>query len=687
MKKTKSSTVLNHPENPISVFKSSTILGCFVILLSGCASWKLSHDSRVKGKETDAIQISGKENASKEIMNNLSTNYQSAFGDIPLDLTPLTKKWIDYFQGKGRKHMMLYLERSARYLPMMKNTLRENSLPEDLVYIALIESGFSPRAHSRANAVGYWQFIRSTGKRYGLKVDPFIDERRDPVLSTRAAAEYFKTLYGMFNSWHLSLAAYNVGENRVKRAVQTYYTKDYWELVKKRRAFPKETRHYVAKFIAAALIAKNPAQFGFEKVDYQAPLAFDTVSLINPISMSKLALKMNVSVDDLQMLNPKFRGDFVPQYRGSETLIRVPVGMVTLASQSIPEAFSEQPKVLQTADFTFYKVKKGDTLSTIARRHRVSLVKLRQLNNYQNKTLLRVGSRVRVPDRGGEFISYVMPVDTVNRTLAGDKDNVKVKDIENEKPNKSGMAVLSSVAKVEGERVVAENTVESEEDSETAPNDEEDPASPQYTDNESSEGSEENISKEVHQASLDLKNKKIKSETDSIQPSPKVNDLPSKNEIVEEPTQHIVRRGENLTLIAHKYGLSVSQLKKINKLPRRSVLRAGQTLILKTKEESGDLDSKPSPEEGTFRRSQKGVGGAKVASLTRLKEGNPSSSRGLSSIKESKKIKATHLVRRGETLADIARRYRISVGALARHNLIKNKSRLIAGRALEIPFP
>src|SRR5262249_50776712 len=151
-----------------------------------------------------------------------------------------------------------YLERSARYLPMMKNVLRENGLPEDLVYVAMIESGFSPRAHSRANAVGYWQFIRSTGKRFGLHVDTFIDERRDPVLSTRAAAEYFKALYDLLGSWHLSMAAYNVGEMRVKRAVTRYYTRDFWELIRKRRAMPAETRNYVPKFIAAALIAKNP---------------------------------------------------------------------------------------------------------------------------------------------------------------------------------------------------------------------------------------------------------------------------------------------------------------------------------------------------------------------------------------------------------------------------------------------
>ena len=159
---------------------------------------------------------------------------------IPTEINPLVEKWINYFQGRGRPHMERYLSRSARYSKLMKKIIRENGLPEDLIYIALIESGFSSKAMSRAAAVGYWQFIKPTGKRFGLEINALIDERRDYVLSTQAAAEYFKGLYSMFGSWYLAMASYNVGENRVKKEVMRHYTRDFWELARKKR-FPKET--------------------------------------------------------------------------------------------------------------------------------------------------------------------------------------------------------------------------------------------------------------------------------------------------------------------------------------------------------------------------------------------------------------------------------------------------------------
>jgi len=146
---------------------------------------------------------------------------------IPTEINPLVEKWITYFQGRGREHMEKYLARSSRYEKLMKKVLRDNGLPEDLFYIALIESGFSSQATSHAAAVGFWQFIRGTGKRYGLDINPFVDERRDPVFATQAAAEYFKGLYSVFGSWYLAMASYNVGENRVKREVMNHYTRDF----------------------------------------------------------------------------------------------------------------------------------------------------------------------------------------------------------------------------------------------------------------------------------------------------------------------------------------------------------------------------------------------------------------------------------------------------------------------------
>lgn len=385
-----------------------------LLLLSACASLNKKQNSQAAQDPAASTEfhatIRENEVSSEDVEKNIERPYVPAYGSIAMDYNPHVEKWMRYFQGRGRSLMETYLARSTRYLPMMKNVLRENGLPEELVYIPLIESGFSHKAHSHANAVGYWQFIRSTGKRFGLQVDTFVDERRDPVLSTRAAAEYFKALYNLHGSWHLAMASYNVGEARVKRAVTRYYTRDFWELIKKRRALPPETRNYVPKFIAAAMIAKDPEKYGFTSIDYHDPLSYDAVALTSPISISKLASNLNVEAEELRLLNPKFRTDFVPISRGSETFVRIPVGRATDAMAALSMSTTTQPKIL-VAENTFYRVRRGDTLSTIARKHRTTVSQLRRLNDLSNRTLLRVGRSLRVPDNGGDGIKLVYEED------------------------------------------------------------------------------------------------------------------------------------------------------------------------------------------------------------------------------------------------------------------------------------
>ncbi|MBS1961641.1 MAG: transglycosylase SLT domain-containing protein [Bdellovibrionales bacterium] len=182
--------------------------------------------------------------------------------DFPITVNSAVEKWIDYFTGKGRKHFVKYLERSEYFIPYIRPLLRQYDLPEDLVYLAMIESGFNNHARSFAKAVGPWQFVSATGKRYGLSVNWWVDERRDTRKSTLSAAQYLKDLYGMFHSWELAAASYNAGEAKLARAVRRYGTADFWALTRHRFLRP-ETRDYVPKIIAAALIAKNRTQFGF----------------------------------------------------------------------------------------------------------------------------------------------------------------------------------------------------------------------------------------------------------------------------------------------------------------------------------------------------------------------------------------------------------------------------------------
>lgn len=319
---------------------------------------------------------------------------------IPTELNSNVDKWIAYFQGRGRPHMEKYLLRSTRYEPLMKKVLRDNNLPEDLFYIALIESGFSSKAFSHASAVGYWQFIRGTGKRYKLTINQLIDERRDPVLSTQAAAQYFKDLYGLFNSWYLAMASYNVGEGRVLKAVRKYKTQDFWELSRHKKALPRETDDYIPKFIAAKLIAKNPDKYGFEGIDYMPPIEFDHVNLDMPVNLRIMAEKMNINYEDFKALNPKYKGEVAPLNSDKTLALRIPPGSFEIAMNAAKESTTDTVEFIADQDeIQNYKVRKGDTFSTIARRFRTTVAYLKDINDFSRKKRLRLGMKILVPDR------------------------------------------------------------------------------------------------------------------------------------------------------------------------------------------------------------------------------------------------------------------------------------------------
>jgi membrane-bound lytic murein transglycosylase D len=323
---------------------------------------------------------------------------EADFEPIPVEINPMVEKWISYFQGRGRRHMERYLARSTRYEKLMKKVLRDSGLPEDLFYIALIESGFTSNATSHASAVGYWQFIRGTGKRYGLEISKMVDERRDPVMATQAAADYFKGLYSLFGSWYLAMASYNSGENRVKRQVMRNSTRDFWELVRKKQ-LPKETMNYVPKFIAAKIIAKNPDQYGFDGIDYMPPIEFETITLKESINLRAMADKMNIPYEDFKAYNPKFKGEIAPA-RNASLDLRVPVGMTESGLQAAASSVVDKVEYIADAgDTDVYRVKSGDTLSTIARKYRTNIAFLREINDMPRKSRLKIGQRLVVPDR------------------------------------------------------------------------------------------------------------------------------------------------------------------------------------------------------------------------------------------------------------------------------------------------
>lgn len=309
--------------------------------------------------------------------------------DVPIVRNGAVERWIDYFTGPGRDRFGDWLGRSGRYIPAFRRILREEGLPEDLAYVPLIESGYSLRARSRAGAVGPWQFMEGTARRLGLRVEHYLDERRDPLKSTRAAARYLAQLHTEFDDWHLALAAYNAGENRIRSAVRASGRKTYWELVRTAH-LPVETKNYVSKFLAGMMIAKHPEVFGFAGMDYESPLRFDVAELPRPISLRTASNLTGVSIEELADLNAELRMGVTPP--GNGFALKLPAGRARHFLQKLAEAPRE---VLPSPGE--YRVRPGDTLSAIAQRFNVPLQEVLALNLQLDPRRLQIGALVRLP--------------------------------------------------------------------------------------------------------------------------------------------------------------------------------------------------------------------------------------------------------------------------------------------------
>ncbi len=253
--------------------------------------------------------------------------------DFPVTYNARVRKWVKYFQTVGRPSFRRWLERSSRFIPAIEEEMKRANLPLDLAYVAMIESGFSSSASSHANALGMWQFIAPTGSRYGLAIDWWIDERRDFEKSTKAAIAYMSDLYEQFGSWYLVAASYNMGENGVRRLIKRHKTNSFWDLAD-RGALPEETRNYLPKMLAAMLIAKAPALYGFRELEFQVPYSFDTLDVPGGTDLINLANHLGVSERSLTELNPELLKAFIPREVKSHR-IRIPKGSKLAVSQYV----------------------------------------------------------------------------------------------------------------------------------------------------------------------------------------------------------------------------------------------------------------------------------------------------------------------------------------------------------------
>ena len=275
----------------------------------------------------------------------------------------------------------------------MKQVLKEEGVPEDLIYLSMIESGFNPKAYSRAKAVGPWQFMEATGKRYGLKVDFWIDERKDIVQSTHAAARYLKELHEIFGSWYLAAAGYNAGEGKVLSAVRREKSRNFWQLAHERKNFRAETSNYVPKIIAAAVLAKNPQKYGFSKdLEFENPLVWESVKIPGGVDLRAVAQVTGADPELLQLLNAELRAGITPPDLKDGYEFRVPPEKKDLLISKISELSR-----IQVASFISHKVGRGENLGYIARRYKTNTETLLKLNNIRSPKALRVGQVIKVP--------------------------------------------------------------------------------------------------------------------------------------------------------------------------------------------------------------------------------------------------------------------------------------------------
>lgn len=309
--------------------------------------------------------------------------------DFPVTMNKHVEFYLDFFQTKQKQTFARWLERSGRYLPMIQKQLQQAGMPLDLAYLPMIESGFSLTAYSRARAAGPWQFIRSTGRNYGLTVNSYIDERRNPEKATKAAIAYLSDLYDEFGSWHLAVAGYNAGEGKIRRAIKKYKTDNFWELAKK-PYLRLETKRYVPKLIAAIMIAKNPEQYGFNDIKYEKPLNYETVGVARWTSLQAVAIACNVEFEDLHNLNRELRRKLTPPDYATYPL-KVPVGKKVLVAKNLPRV---QPIV--TTKYKQHVVKGGETITKICRHYNLNKTTLLKANNLR-ATQLTLGQHLRIP--------------------------------------------------------------------------------------------------------------------------------------------------------------------------------------------------------------------------------------------------------------------------------------------------
>lgn len=348
--------------------KFSLGLGCLALLLSSCSSTPKKAryrpaDAKSYSSIDDVIYDNLEHHSGSGIVYARTLKTTQKF-DIPYTHNKYVQKWLNYYTGKGRRHLSRHLSRLSRFMPYIHSVADQYNAPRDLVYLSMIESGFNVRAKSWASAVGPWQFIKSTGAMYGLSVDYYVDERRDVEKATHAAIRHLKDLHNDFGDWYLAFAAYNAGPGKVRGAIRRNGS-NYWNMVRG-RYLRQETKDYVPKILAAATIAKNPEKYGFRGIRYQLPVPYEKVAMKGPTDLEVAARMAGVEPDLIRLLNPELLRDHTPPHiTGYE--LKIPKG--TKRSFQRQYAKLSPRERMPTLE---HRVARGESVKGIAARYSVS---------------------------------------------------------------------------------------------------------------------------------------------------------------------------------------------------------------------------------------------------------------------------------------------------------------------------
>lgn len=555
---------------------SKTLVTCFTLaisasLLSSCANntnyginsgTYSSQKADNSSSETDDVQLENVESKSchdeelvalrrtgawdEKMSWDKSTLTAGSRYKFPVVFNKKVDMYLNLFQTTQRESFGRWLAKSAMYRPMIEKELASAGLPKDLLYLAMIESGYNQLACSSANAVGLWQFMQATGQQYDLQVNKYVDERRDPVKSTKAAVTYLSDLYQEFNDWHLAVAAYNGGPGTIRNGLKMHNVDNFWDLASK-EYLALETKRYVPKLIAALLIAKNPAKYGFTDIAYAAPVHPDTITVGPGMSFEAIALISNSTPKEIQFLNEELRLGKTP-LNTAQYEVKIPEATAGLASRNL----SRLQRVVNV-DYKTHKIAKGDTLSKISNEYNISKTTLLKVNNLRSKKLA-YGRSLRIPYN---TITYQLLPEGASGAKTAYKNGLVMHRIKKGE-TLSGIADLYHVPQ---QMIVSWNTLKN--------------AHSIRTGQQLSLYINRPGTKESNSMATVASNKTIK----SIAPRSHKTILPQP--VTDSPfAQYSVQDGDTLWTISRKYSASTAEIKKWNNLTS-DLIQPGSILKLK----------------------------------------------------------------------------------------------------------